>query len=32
MSGSIYDELKERGFIAQVSDETAVRKMLGEKR
>ncbi len=32
MTGSIYDELKDRGFIAQVSDETAVRKMLGEKR
>ncbi|MCX6566258.1 MAG: tyrosine--tRNA ligase [Candidatus Aminicenantes bacterium] len=31
MTGSIYDELKDRGFIAQVSDETAVRKMLGEK-
>ena len=28
MSGNVYDELKERGFIAQVSDETAVRKML----
>ena len=28
MSGSIYDELKERGFVAQVSDEDAVRKML----
>ena len=32
MSGNVYDELKERGFIAQVSDETAVRKMLDEKR
>lgn len=32
MSGSIYDELKERGFIAQVSDEAAVRRKLdGEK-
>src|SRR4030042_2046372 len=31
MSGNVYDELKERGFVAQVSDETAVRKMLGEK-
>ena len=31
MSGNVYDELKERGFIAQVSDENAVRKMLGEK-
>ena len=29
MNGSIYDELKERGFVAQVSDEDAVRKMLG---
>jgi len=28
LSGSIYDELKERGFVAQVSDEDAVRKML----
>jgi len=31
VTGSIYDELKDRGFIAQVSDEAAVRKMLGEK-
>jgi tyrosyl-tRNA synthetase len=31
MSGNVYDELKERGFVAQVSDEGAVRKMLGEK-
>ena len=31
MSGNVYDELKERGFVAQVSDETAVRKMLGEE-
>jgi tyrosyl-tRNA synthetase len=31
VSGSVYDELKERGFVAQVSDETAVRKMLGGK-
>ena len=31
MSGNVYDELKERGFIAQVSDEVAVRKMLGER-
>jgi len=31
MSSNVYDELKERGFIAQVSDEDAVRKMLGEK-
>jgi tyrosyl-tRNA synthetase len=30
VSGNVYDELKERGFIAQVSDEGAVRKMLGE--
>jgi len=29
VNGSIYDELKERGFVAQVSDEDAVRKMLG---
>ena len=29
MSGNVYDELKERGFIAQVSDEGAVRKTLG---
>lgn len=29
MSGNIYDELKERGFVAQVSDEDAVRRMLG---
>jgi tyrosyl-tRNA synthetase len=28
MSGSVYDDLKERGFVAQVSDEEAVRKML----
>ncbi len=28
MSGNVYDELKDRGFIAQVSDEDAVRKML----
>ena len=31
MSGNVFDELKERGFIAQVSDENAVRKMLGKK-
>lgn len=30
MSANIYDELKERGFIAQASDEGAVRRMLGE--
>ena len=29
MNGSVYDELKERGFVAQVSDEDAVRKMFG---
>jgi tyrosyl-tRNA synthetase len=29
VSGNVYDELKERGFVAQVSDEAAVRKMLG---
>jgi tyrosyl-tRNA synthetase len=29
MSGNVYDELKERGFVAQVSDEATVRKMLG---
>jgi tyrosyl-tRNA synthetase len=29
MSDNVYDELKERGFVAQVSDESAVRKMLG---
>jgi len=27
----VYDELKERGFVAQVSDENSVRKMLGGK-
>jgi len=32
MSHNVYDELKERGFIAQVSNEDAVRKMLGEKK
>ena len=31
MSGNVYDELKERGFVAQVSDENSVRKMLGGK-
>ena len=31
MSGNVFDELKARGFIAQVSDEAAVRKMLAEK-
>ncbi len=29
---NVYDELKERGFVAQVSDEAAVRAMLAEKR
>ena len=29
MNGNAYDELKTRGFVAQVSDEDAVRKMLG---
>ncbi len=32
MSGSVYDEIKERGFVAQVSDEDAVRKMLDTER
>src|SRR5512135_421553 len=32
MSGNVYDELKERGFVAQVSDEDAVRKMLTDER
>ena len=32
MSGHVYDELKARGFIAQVSDEAALRKVLGEKK
>ncbi len=32
MSGNVYDELKERGFVAQVSDEDAVRKMLEAER
>ena len=32
MTGNVYDELKERGFVAQVSDEEAVRKMLGTER
>ena len=31
MSGNVYDELKARGFVAQVSDEQALRRMLGEK-
>ena len=29
MSANLYDILKERGFIAQASDEADVRKMLG---
>ena len=32
MNGNVFDELKARGFIAQVSNEAAVRKMLGEGR
>ncbi|HDT12764.1 MAG TPA: tyrosine--tRNA ligase [Candidatus Aminicenantes bacterium] len=32
MSGNVYDDLKERGFVAQVSDEDAVRRMLGAER
>jgi tyrosyl-tRNA synthetase len=32
VNGSVYDELKERGFVAQVSDEDAVRKMLASER
>lgn len=32
MPENVYDELKERGFVAQVSNEVAVRKMLGEER
>ncbi len=32
VSGNVYDELKERGFVAQVSDEDAVRKMLGAEK
>ncbi len=32
MSGNVYDELKARGFIAQVSDEAALMKALGEKK
>jgi len=32
MSGNVYDELKERGFVAQVSDEAAVRRMLDAER
>lgn len=32
MTDNVYDELKERGFVAQVSDEEAVRKMLAAER
>jgi len=32
MSGNVFDEIKERGFVAQVSDEEAVRGMLGAER
>jgi len=32
VSGSVYEEIKERGFVAQVSDEDAVRKMLDTER
>ena len=32
MNGNVFDELKARGFIAQVSNEEAVRKMLGQGR
>jgi len=32
VSGSVYDEIKERGFVAQVSDEAAVRRMLDTER
>ncbi|GAF97009.1 unnamed protein product, partial [marine sediment metagenome] len=31
MNNNLFDFLKERGFIAQVSDEDAIRKMLGGK-
>jgi tyrosyl-tRNA synthetase len=31
MSGNVYDELKQRGFIAQVSNEDGVRRNLGKK-
>jgi len=31
VSGSTYDEIKERGFVAQVSDEEAVRRMLASE-
>ncbi len=32
MPENVYDELKARGFVAQVSNEDAVRRMLGEER
>jgi tyrosyl-tRNA synthetase len=32
MSANVFDELKERGFIAQVSDEEALRRKLNEER
>jgi len=32
MTDNVYDELKERGFVAQVSDEEAVRKMFAAER
>jgi tyrosyl-tRNA synthetase len=32
VSGNVYDEIKERGFVAQASDEDAVRKMLDTER
>jgi tyrosyl-tRNA synthetase len=32
VSDNIYDELKERGFVAQVSDENALRKALGAEK
>jgi len=32
VSANVYDELKERGFVAQVSDEEAVRRMLAAER
>jgi len=32
MSSNVYDELKERGFVCQVSGEAAVRRLLGGKR
>ena len=31
MMSNVYDILQERGFIAQVTDEEAVRKILGEE-